>query len=316
MKLTSAAILGAALLTSAPGTPAPGSGRDGRELVEAAEQAMSEGRFREALDLYDHAGTLWPEKAAIPYNMGVAAYRQGDLARAAELFDQARLLAEDPSLRARSAYNLGTTAARSALESQEQDAAIARTRMKDATESLKSSLDHFRQAIEADPTDGDARANGELAWRWLQKLQEQMEQQGQQQQDSSQDPNENEDQQSQDQQSSQGGQQDQDQPPPDPDPDQNQNQPQQQDQPQPSPIRDEQQQQQGAQDEQQQEQQPAAQQQQQSQQDERPDSTERKPMSREEADRLLQSVRDKEARRREELARQEASRRRPVDKDW
>ena len=114
MKLTSAAILGAALLTSAPGTPAPGSGRDGRELVEAAEQAMSEGRFREALDLYDDAGTLWPEKAAIPYNMGVAAYRQGDLARAAELFDQARLLAEDPSLRARSAYNLGTTAARSA----------------------------------------------------------------------------------------------------------------------------------------------------------------------------------------------------------
>ncbi len=316
MTLSSAAILCAALLISAPGTPAPGPGRDGRELVEAAEQAMSEGRFQEALDLYGDAGTLLPERAEIPYNMGVAAYRQGDLARAAELFDQARLLAGDPSMRARSAYNLGTTAARSARESQEQDAAIARTRMKDATESLRSSLDHFRQAIEADPTDDDARANGELAWRWLQKLQEQMEQQGQQQQDSSQDPNENEDQQSQDQQSSQGGQQDQDQPPPDPDPDQNQNQPQQQDQPQPSPIRDEQQQQQGAQDEQQQEQQPAAQQQQQSQQDERPDSTERKPMSREEADRLLQSVRDKEARRREELARQEASRRRPVDKDW
>ncbi len=39
-------------------------------------------------------------------------------------------------------------------------------------------------------------------------------------------------------------------------------------------------------------------------------------MSREEAERLLQSVRDKEARRREELARQEARGRHPVDKDW
>jgi len=39
-------------------------------------------------------------------------------------------------------------------------------------------------------------------------------------------------------------------------------------------------------------------------------------MSREEAERLLQSVRDKEARRREELARIQAAGSPPVDKDW
>ena len=39
-------------------------------------------------------------------------------------------------------------------------------------------------------------------------------------------------------------------------------------------------------------------------------------MSREEAQRLLQQVRDKERRRREELARQEAGRQPAVVKDW
>jgi Ca-activated chloride channel family protein len=312
MKLTVMALLCAAGLTSGPAAPAPAPDRDGRDLVAAAQQAMTDGRFDEALDLYGKAGELLPLRAEIPYNMGVAAYRLGDLARAAELFDQARLLTSDPSMQARSAYNLGTTAARSALDSQEQDAAIAKTQMQDATDSLKSSLDHFRQAIEADPGDVDARANGELAWRWLQQLEEQMEQQGQQQQDSGQDPDENSDENSDENQ-------DQQQPPQD-NQDQGESQDQQQqDQPQPSPDEgDEQEEQQGDQGEQQEqeEQQSTAQQQEQSQQDERPDTSERKPMTLEEADRLLQNVRDKEARRREELARQEASRRRPVDKDW
>ncbi len=309
MKLTVMATLCAALLTPGSGAPAPDPDPDGRGLVEAAQQAMTDGRFDEALDLYGQAGAVLPGRAEIPYNMGVAAYRQGDLARAAELFDQARLLAADPAMQARSAYNLGTTAVRSALDSQEQDAAIAQTQMQDATDSLRASLDHFRQAIEANPGDIDARANGELAWRWLQDLQKQMEQQGRQQQDSDQDPNDSQDQ--------QPPQDSQNQPPPNQN--QGQDQSQQQDEPQPSPIEGDEQQQQGDQGDQQQEQQEqqqSAQQQEQSQQDERPDSSERKPMSREEADRLLQNVRDKEARRREELARQEASRRRPVDKDW
>jgi len=309
MNLTVMATLCAALLTPGSGAPAPDANRDGRGLVEAAQQAMTDGRFDEALDLYGQAGAVLPGRAEIPYNMGVAAYRQGDLARAAELFDQARLLASDPAMQAMSAYNLGTTAVRSALDSQEQDAAIAQTQMQNATESLRSSLDHFRQAIESNPGDVDARANGELAWRWLQELEKQMEQQGRQQQDSDQDPNDN-----QDQQPPQDGQ---NQPPPNQDQNQGQDQPQQQDESQPSPIEGDEQQQQGDQGDQQQEQQEqSAQQQEQSQQDERPGSSERKPMSREEADRLLQNVRDKEARRREDLARQQASRRRPVDKDW
>ncbi len=271
MKITVMATLCAAMLASGPAVPVPKPQRSAADLVEAAQQAMAAERYQDAFALYDRAGSLLTEAAQIPYNMGVAAYRQGDLARAAELFDQAQLLARDESMRAKAAYNLGTAAAGQAMQSQVQDPAVAESQLQGATETLRSALKHFREAIAADPDDVDARANGELAWKWLQQLQElqdRMQQQGDRQQDQ---------QQQQGEQQQQAGQQDQ------------------QEQQTPSSAQTEQQQEQP---------------------DERQASAERTPMSREEAERLLQSVRDKEARRREELARIQAARRPPVDKDW
>jgi len=299
MKILVPVALCAAMLTPVPATPEPG--RSAAELVEAAQQAMVAERYHDASDLYEKAGSLLPEAAEIPYNMGVAAYRQGDLARAVELFDQARLLARDPSMQARTAYNLGTASAGQAMQSQALDPAVAESRLQGATETLRSAMKHFREAIAADPLDQDARANGELAWTWLQQLeelQEQMQQQGQENQEQDQDPNED---QNQDQQQQGDQQQQQDQ--------QQQGEQQQQDR-----------QQQDGQQEQQEQEQPAPSEagndQQQDRPDERQASAERTPMSREEAERLLQSVRDKEARRREELARIQAAGSPPVDKDW
>lgn len=305
MKILVPVALCAAMFTPVPATPEPG--RSAAELVEAAQQAMVAERYHDASDLYEKAGSLLPEAAEIPYNMGVAAYRQGDLARAVELFDQARLLARDPSMQARTAYNLGTASAGQAMQSQALDPAVAESRLQGATETLRSAMKHFREAIAADPLDQDARANGELAWTWLQQLeelQEQMQQQGQQNQDQDQDPNEDQNQdQNQDQQQQGDQQQQQDQ--------QQQGEQQQQDR----------QQQDGQQEQQEQEQeQPAPSEagndQQQDRPDERQASAERTPMSREEAERLLQSVRDKEARRREARARIQAAGSPPVDKDW
>ncbi len=280
MKTILTAIVCATLLTPAPTLVPPGDGRTARELIDAAQQAMTTERFQEALDLYGKAGALMPGAAEIPYNMGVAAYRAGELERASALFDKARTLAAVPSMQARSAYNLGTTSARQALKSRADDPAIAQAQIEDATESLKTALDRFREAIAMNPDDEDARANGELAWRWLkqlEQLQDRMQQQNQQQQDGE-GETEREDQQ-------QPGEQQ----------DQRQQQPPEQEQPQ---------------------EQPAATDEPQKEQEQGQPSPGEKPMSREEAERLLQSVRDKEARRREELARQEAGRQRPVDKDW
>ena len=296
MKILVPVALCTAMLTPVPATPEPG--RSAAELVEAAQQAMVAERYHDASDLYEKAGSLLPEAAEIPYNMGVAAYRQGDLARAVELFDQARLLARDPSMQARTAYNLGTASAGQAMQSQALDPAVAESRLQGATETLRSAMKHFREAIAADPLDQDARANGELAWTWLQQLeelQEQMQQQGQENQEQDQDPNEDQnqdqqqqgDQQQQQDQQQQGEQQQQD----------RQQQTGQQEQEQPAPSE-------------------AGNDQQQDRPDERQASAERTPMSREEAERLLQSVRDKEARRRAELARIQAAGSPPVDKDW
>ncbi len=269
-----------------------GDGRTARELIDAAQQAMTTERFQDALDLYEQAGALMPDTAEIPYNMGVAAYRAGDLERASALFDNARTLAANPSMQARSAYNLGTTTAQQAMQSRTGDPAVAEAQMDDATEALRTALDRFRDAIAIKPDDQDARANGELAWRWLQQLeqmQDQMQQQGQEQDQEQEQDSEDQQQQDQEQQDQQRSDQQQDQ-----QTDQDQETQQQREQePQPSASEEQQQQ-------------------------ESPDqaSPHERPMSREEAERLLQSVRDKEAQRRDELARQQARGRRPVDKDW
>jgi Ca-activated chloride channel family protein len=265
------------------------------DLLRQAEQAFTDERFGEAVELYDQLRQRYPQEAEIPYNMGVAAYRDGDRPRAAELFDQARMLTADPALRAMSAYNLGTTAYRRSLQ-QPQDPAKPQTQLQDATGDLEHALEHFREALDADPADQDARANGELAYRWLEQLRQmqqqmQQEQQGQPQEQPQQD--QQQPQQPQEQQGQQGDQQEQD--------------PQQQEQQQADRQDDQQQAQ---------EQQAAESEQAEATEGERDEAAERKPMSREEAQRLLQQVRDKERRRQEELARREAGRQPPVDKDW
>lgn len=271
-------------------------------LLEAADRAVADGQYGQAIEHYEQLRQLMPEAPQIPYNMGVAAYRNGDFDRAAEFFAQALALAEDLPLRSRSAYNLGTTGyARSLQPGEPEPAADPAGQLDHAMEELREALGHYRQALDAEPQDPDARANAELTYRRLKRLEElkqQMQQQQQQQGDSSQP-------QDQDQQRQQQGR-DQDQ--------QQQGQDQQQ-----------QQQQQGG-DQQQPEKQEQAGQEQTQQEDqtgqeqdeeaERQGSAQRRTMTREEAERLLQSVRDKERGRLEELAQRQRSRRPPVEKDW
>ncbi len=272
-----------------------------RGLLEGAARAMDAGEYADALRLYEEARQHRPQAAQLPFNMGVAAYRAGDFDRAAELFDEARLDARDPELRARSAYNLGTTAYRRSLqgpgEAQQAQAALDK-----AATDLAGALEHFREAIDADPADQDARANGELTQRWLKELQK-MKQELQQQQQQQQQDGEQQQDQEQNQQGQGQGQQQQDQ-----GQQQQQEQEGQQEEQQPS---DQGQEPQG------QEQQEQAAQASQDQTREAPqEAVARKPMTRQEAERLLQRVRDKERSRREDLAKAEAAGKPPVDKDW
>ena len=204
-------------------------------------------------------------KAETLFNLGVERYRMGDLEAARTLFSAAATRGS-ASVAARAMYNRGTTRY---VESLPADASPTASRAalgagtpSQSTEVLERALQELKDAIRADPTNRDARANAELAYRRLKEL-KQEQQQDQQQQD----------QQQQDQQ-----QQDQ----------QQQNQ-QQQDQ-----------QQQG-------QQQQAA--------NERAEQAE-KPLTRQQVERLLQKIREREKARLTERARRERGKTAPADRDW
>ena len=60
--------------------------------------------FSRALDLFEQCVALGMQGPAIHYNIGVAAYRSGDLARAESAF---REVARTPAMAALAHYNLG-----------------------------------------------------------------------------------------------------------------------------------------------------------------------------------------------------------------
>lgn len=288
--------------------------------VESANKLYVDGDYQGALDAYAKAQTDCPECAELAYNQGLTHYRLGDLAKARENFNEA-LSTNDTALEAKAKYNLGNVAYSEALANQAE--------APKAIQSAQSAIDFYRDALELSPNDRDAQANIETANRFMKKLREQQQQQqqnqDQQQQDQKKDQDQEQDQQEQDQQDqeqenndqqnneqqqkdqqnrerNEQDQQQQDEQSKEGQDEQQQDQDQQQQQ-------DDQQKQGGEQDEQQQA--DSADQQSQSQQ-----HAEAKDLTEEEAERLLQAVRDKEAKRREELAERRKAQRVNVDKDW
>ena len=222
-----------------------------------------------------------------------------------------------------------------------------------AKEQIKQVLQSYRRAISEDASDMDARANGEFAWQMLTQLdqmQEQMEEQQQQQQQEQKDQEQSQDEKSADEQEknqqnkeqgdseqeqrhdgekSEQQQQDGEQSEQDNQQKSEEQQSEQQEQQQQDGEQSEQDKQQGEQSEQTQtnsdesqqdisegelesEQEPAS-------QTEVPHASKKeegKRLSKEEAARLLQRIRDKEQQRRKALAAKRAARRVPVGKDW
>ncbi len=321
----------------------PSSGGTAAEIGAAilrAESAMTSEDWPVAAAAWAEVGRLDPTLAGAAYNQGVARYRAGAFEKAAESFQKSAELG-DANLAAQSMYNEGTARYAEALQRLDAAApggndptakpALAPTAdplanpsppadpMKETIKRVEDSLSHFRDAIDADQGNRDARVNAELAARLLRQLREvQQQQQDQQQQDQQPQDQQPQDQQPQDQQ--QQDQQQQDQQPQD---QQQQDQQQQDQQPQ-----DQQPQDQEPQDQEQETQEPGTSEEKDGESEdatadgepssEDADASAEKPrMTKEEAERLLQSVRDKERQRRQEKAKKDAAGpRTPVKKDW
>ena len=310
-------------------------------LQSQAHTFLMEESWQEAADALDTLAKE-TENAEIMYDRGVAHYNLEDFTTAASAFDNAMATSDDETLRTHSAFNYGNAVFQKTIQELEGTGTASSTdeaivALEKAKGQIANALQSYRAAITEDRTDMDARANGEFAWQMLKQLdqmQEQMEeeqkQQEQQQQQDDQEQQQDEksaDEQQEKQESKDEGDSEQEQ---EQDGEQSEDQQQQEGGEQ---SKDPQQQQEGEQseeqkgDEQSEEQDisegelDTTEQEQQDQADESevPQLSEKeagKRLSKDEANRLLQLIRDKEQQRRKALAAKRAKQRVPVEKDW
>jgi Ca-activated chloride channel family protein len=271
-----------------------------RALIEQGNVHFDAGRYAEALEAYDQVGDE-PDELLAPellHNRAAANFKLGRLDEARELWVRATGL-RDEKFEAAARYNLGNCDYADALRAaQSQDAAAA-------LELLGRAVQQYRDALKLDAELAHARANLELAARLRKQIEEMAERQPQSQPSSQ--PGQQEQQQprpSSSQPSSQpgqSGQPQQDDPQDQPGEQQQEEQPQPDTQPSPEsqPAQPQAQPETSPGEEQQEEQQLVPIQ-----------------MSKEEAERLLQVIRDAERQRRAILRAREAAGYDEVERDW
>ncbi|MBA3883651.1 MAG: tetratricopeptide repeat protein, partial [Chthoniobacterales bacterium] len=127
-------------------------------------------RYGEAYEQLRQTLEAHPESRAtdkIQFDAGAAAYKMKDYAKAMQSFSQA-LLSPDPSLQARSHYNLGNT-----LYQRGDTQKSAEPKLTDWTNALQ----HYEQALKLDPQDEQAQENAEFVKKKIEELRKQQEQQ-------------------------------------------------------------------------------------------------------------------------------------------
>ena len=355
------------------------------DLLMTARNALTADQYPEALAAYTVATDRLPQDDRIQYNLGIAAYRAGDLETAARAFERSAG-SSNPDLTAAALFNRGNVSYRQALNSVQaaqseqqnqraQQGAPDPATLDDPIQALDTAISHYRDAIATEPGNRDARRNAEIAWRLKKALEQQQEEQ-EQEQDQEQQDQEQQDQEQQDQEQQDQEQQDQEQQDQEQQDQEQQDQEQQDQEQQDQEQQDQEQQDQEQQDQEQQDQEQQDQEQQDQEQkqdgeegDEEQDSEESSDqedsdqeesdqeeseqeqseqdqseqeqseseqeqqagkategdskkvgMTEQQAEALLQMIRDKEKERRAELeereARAAARRYRPVEKDW
>ena len=159
--------------------------------TEAANRLYKQGRYEDALKLYEDALLLSPADPKLKMNKGSALYQLGEFDNAEKNYEGA-LSAKEKKERAIAHYNMGNILFRKGEMLQRQGD------MK-AQEQYKSALDHYIQSLNLRPNDFDSKWNLQLAYQRI----KQMEQQQQQQQKQDNKDNQQQQQQQQQQQNDQ-----------------------------------------------------------------------------------------------------------------
>ncbi len=134
---------------------------DARKKVDASMAALKAGEYEKALEGFRDAEVSFPESSELAYNRGVALYRLGSFDEAKAAFASA-LSTRDLALEQKAKFNLGNCAYSQALQKLTDYAG--------AIEELRRAIDYYRDALELDPDDQDARANIETAYLLVKDL--------------------------------------------------------------------------------------------------------------------------------------------------
>ncbi len=269
-----------------------------RKVNQQGNQLFDEGDWALALEQYAAAGELDPQNPVLHYNLANTLFELNDLEQA-ETHYRVAAAAEDQELARRARFNLGNTEFRRA------ETLEGAGDWQGRNQALAKAMESWKQVLETDPANLDAKRNLELAWKKLQE--EPPEDQQQDQQDQEQDQDQEKQDQEQDQEQKQEQEQEED--------SEQDEQEQQQQQEEEKDEEKEQQQQQGEEEEEQQQES-----QDQPQPEEQPQTGEEQQeemrISPEEAQRILDALRDEEL---EEQKRQMAERKGKggsAERDW
>jgi tetratricopeptide (TPR) repeat protein len=131
--------------------------------VQQGNALYQNGKYAEAAEQYGSASQVLPDAAEIHFNQGNAAYKQQDYGKAREHYMQA-LRSTDRTLEGKVKYNLGNVEYQQALQNLQQPQA--------AMPHLRSAMTYYRDSLDVDPQQQDARYNLELSHLLLHKLQQ------------------------------------------------------------------------------------------------------------------------------------------------
>ena len=153
--------------------PVPGQAASPYQAVQQGNAFYQNGKYAEAAEQYGSASQMLPGAAEIHFNQGNAAYKQQDYGKAREHYTQA-LQTTDRTLEGKVKYNLGNVEYQQALQNLQQPQA--------AMPHLRSAITYYRDSLDGDPQQQEARYNLELSHLLLHKLQQEQQQQNPQQQ--------------------------------------------------------------------------------------------------------------------------------------
>jgi len=162
--------------------------------IDPQADKTKEGNRSYNKELYDEAMTKYtevlinsPDSPHIHFNIGNAAYKKEDYEEAIKSYTKAASLAADTMLESKAYYNLGNSKYR-------QGRLKENTSLGEAISLYREALEYYKQALDKNPKDVNAKYNHEFVER---KIKELLDKQKQQQQEQSSDQQEKQDQEGQ-----------------------------------------------------------------------------------------------------------------------